>query len=52
MTFKEWLRQTKNNPTKTNEIDALVDQAERQREIAEDDANFCKANQFLVREIS
>lgn len=36
MTFKEWLRQTKNCPTKANHLDALANQAERQREMDED----------------
>lgn len=48
MTFKEWLRETKNNPEKANQIDTLVVQAERQREIDEDvsvDERFSKANQ-------
>lgn len=36
MTFKEWLRQTKANPTKANELDTLASQAERQREMDED----------------
>lgn len=47
MTFKEWLRQTKANPTKANELDTLVAQAERQREMDEDmsiDNHFSKAN--------
>lgn len=47
MTFKEWLRQTKNDPTKANQLDTLADQAEKQREIDEDasiDMLFFKVN--------
>lgn len=47
MTFKEWLKQTKNCPDKANQLDTLVDQAERQREMDEDvsiDEHFNKAN--------
>lgn len=36
MTFKEWLRQTKNCPENANNLDALADQAERQRKMDED----------------
>lgn len=34
MTFKQWLRQIE--PSKANQLDTLVAQAERQREIDED----------------
>lgn len=44
MTFKEWLRQIKSNPEKANHLDALADQAKRQREIDEDYAHDSKAN--------
>jgi hypothetical protein len=48
MTLKEWLRQTKNCPEKANHLDALANQAERQREMDEDvsiDEHFnAKAN--------
>lgn len=46
MTFKQWLKQIE--PSKANQLDALVDQAERQREMDEDvsiDEHFSKANQ-------
>lgn len=36
MTFKQWLREINSNLTKANELATLADQAERQREIAED----------------
>ena len=36
MTFKQWLREINNNPTKANQIATLADQAERQREMDED----------------
>ena len=36
MTFKEWLRQTKANHAKANQLAALAESAERQREMDED----------------
>lgn len=59
MTFKQWLREINNNPTRANELATLADQAERQREIAEDvsiDIHFgereiIKANEYAGKEI-
>ena len=46
MTFKKWLRQI--DSTKANELAALTNHAERQREMDEDvsiDEHYSKANQ-------